>query len=217
MVAGGRVYGTLNFSSQDPRPERFTPTDIEILRLMDQWLGSEIYRQQTEQALKLERNRVQRYLDVAGVILLVIGADQRISLINRKGCELFGGDEADIVGKNWFDNFIPPDAREEVRGLFIRLMSQEEKLPEYYRNSIVTLNGEQRLIAWHNTLLYDDEGNITATLSSGEDITVQQQAQEQLRQREEQLRLTLENAPIGIVTSGLDGRLLSVNPAFCNI
>ena len=217
VVAGSMVYGTLNFSSPDPRESRFTAADVEILRLMGQWVGSEIHRQQTEQALKQERNKVQRYLDVAGVILLVIGADQRISLINRKGCELFGGDEADIVGKNWFDNFIPPDAREEVRGLFIKLISQEEKLPEYYRNSIVTLNGEQRLIAWHNTLLYDDEGNITATLSSGEDITVQQQAQEQLRQREEQLRLTLENAPIGIVTSGLDGRLLNVNPAFCNI
>jgi PAS domain S-box-containing protein len=217
VVAGSMVYGTLNFSSPDPRDSRFTGADVEILRLMGQWVGSEIYRQQTEQALKQERNKVQRYLDVAGVIMLVIGADQRVSLVNRKGCELFGGNEADIIGKNWFDNFIPPDAREEVRGLFIKLMSQEEKLPEYYRNSIVTLSGEQRLIAWHNTLLYDDEGNITATLSSGEDITVQQQAQEQLRQREEQLRLTLENAPIGIVTSGLDGRLLSVNPAFCSI
>lgn len=36
------------------------------------------------------------------------------------------------------------------------------------------------------------------------------------RQRaEELLRLTLKNAPIGIVTAGLDGKLLSVNPAFC--
>ena len=99
----------------------------------------------------------------------------------------------------------------------MKLMAQEEELVEYHQNPVVTCSGEERLIAWHNTLLYDDEGNITATLSSGEDITVQQQAQEQLRQHEEQLRLTLENAPIGIVTSGLDGSLLTVNPAFCNI
>ena len=217
VVAGCRVYGTLNFSSPDPRDRRFTTTDVELLRLMGQWVGGEIHRQQTEQALTQERNRAQRYLDVAGVVMLVIGADQRVSLINRKGCELLGGEESDILGKNWFDTFIPAEAREGVRDMFVRLMAREVVLPEYYRNPIQTLSGEERLIAWHNTLLQDDEGNITATLSSGEDITDRQKSQEQLREREAQLRLTLENAPIGIVTAGIDGRLLNVNPAFCNI
>ena len=43
------------------------------------------------------------------------------------------------------------------------------------------------------------------------------QAEERLRRSEEQLRLTLENAPIGIATVDLEGRLLNVNPAFCAI
>jgi PAS domain S-box-containing protein len=217
VAAGSKVYGTLNFSSPTPRENRFTASDVEILRLMGQWVGSEIYRQQSEQELRQERNKAQRYLDVAGVIMLVIGADQRVSLINRKGCEVLGASEADIVGRNWFDNFIPADSREKVRAVFLQLMSGGAELHEYNQNPVVTSGSEQRLIAWHNTLLHDDAGNITATLSSGEDITLKQQAQEQLRQREEQLRLTLENAPIGIVTSRLDGRLRSVNPAFCRI
>ena len=217
VVAGSEVYGTLNFSSPEPRKSRFTSHDVEILRLMAQWVGSEIYRQQTEQALKHERDRVQRYLDVAGVIMVVIGADQRVKLINRKGCELLGGNEQDIIGKDWFDNFLPADNKEVIRELFVKLMAQEEELVEYFQNPVVTRSGKERLIAWHNALLHDDEGNIIATLSSGEDITERQQAQEQLSQREEQLRLTLDNAPIGIVTTGLDGRLLNVNPAFCNI
>ncbi len=217
VITGNKVYGTLNFSSPEPRKHRFSATDVEILRLMGQWVGSEIYRKQAEMALTKERNRAQRYLDVAGVIMVVIAADQRVSLINRKGCELLGGDEEDIVGKNWFDNFIPADGREEVRAMFTKLIAQEEQLVEYYRNPIVTCNGEERLIAWHNTLLYDDDGRIIASLSSGEDITLQHQAQQQLREREEQLRLTLESAPIGIVTTGLGGSLLSVNPAFCKI
>ncbi len=214
---GDKVYGTLNFSSPTPRKNRFTAADVEIVRLMGQWVGSEIYRQQSEQAITQERNKAQRYLDVAGVIILVIGADQRVTLINRKGCELIGGSESDIIGRNWFDNFLPADSREKIRELFIKLVSGQGELLEYNQNPVLTLSGEQRLIAWHNSVLYDDDGNITASLSSGEDITEHQQAQERLRQQEEQLRLTLENAPIGIVTVGLDGRLLSINPAFCNI
>jgi len=41
--------------------------------------------------------------------------------------------------------------------------------------------------------------------------------EEQLRQREEELRLTLENAPLGLFTCDLESRLLTVNPAFESI
>ena len=217
VLTGDEVYGTLNFSSPTPRSVGFTATDREVLNLMGQWVGGEIYRQQTEQALKNERNRAQRYLDVAGTIILVVGANQQVHLINKKGCQLLGGKEQDIIGRNWFDTFIPQSDREQVRGLFDKLMSKEQDLVEYYQNPVVTRGGEERLIAWHNTLLYDDDGNVAATLSSGEDITDQQHAEEQLRQREEQLRLTLENAPIGILTTDLAGKLITVNPTLCTI
>jgi PAS domain S-box-containing protein len=217
VVTGSAVYGTLNFSSPTPRDVPFTATDKEVLSLMGQWLGGEIYRQQTEQELKAERNRAQRYLDVAGTIILVIGSDQRVRLINKKGCELLNATEQAIVGENWFDTFVPQSLRENIRQLFLESVSKGQLLMEHYQNSVVTSTGEEKLIAWHNTLLRDDEGRVTATLSSGQDITVQQRAQEQLRQREEQLRLTLENAPIGILTTDLTGKLLTVNPTLCTI
>jgi PAS domain S-box-containing protein len=217
VVAGKKVYGTLNFSSPTARATPFTAADREILGLMGQWVGSEIHRQQTERSLQLEKDTAQRYLDVAGVMLLIIGADQKVTLINRKGSELLGYTEEEIIGRNWFDVFVPPGNRDSLRQSFERMIAGKEELPEYIQNPVVTSAGEERLIAWHNTVLFDEAGNITATLSSGEDITTRQRAVEQLRQREEQLRLTLEHAPIGILTAGLDGRLLSVNPTLCDI
>jgi len=44
-----------------------------------------------------------------------------------------------------------------------------------------------------------------------------QQAEERLRQSEAYMRLTLENAPIGIASADLEGRLLDVNPAFAGL
>ncbi len=54
-------------------------------------------RVQAEQALREERDRAQTYLDIAGTILLAIGADQQVMLINRKGCEVLGWPEDEIV------------------------------------------------------------------------------------------------------------------------
>jgi PAS domain S-box-containing protein len=56
-------------------------------------------------------------------------------------------------------------------------MAGEVEPIEYYENSVLTKNGEERVIAWHNTILKDDVGNIIGTLSSGEDITERKRAE----------------------------------------
>ncbi len=172
-------------------------------------------RKKAEEALKRERDKAQKYLDLAGVIFILIGADQKVSLINKKGCQVLGYHEHEIVGQNWFDSFIPQRFRDQVKVIFEKIMAGEIDSSEHFENPVLTVNGDERLINWHNTILHDDDGNIIGALSSGEDITEQRIAEEQLRRSEEQLRLTLENAPIGIITTDLEGHLLSVNPAFC--
>jgi len=49
------------------------------------------------------------------------------------------------------------------------------------------------------------------------DVTERHTMQQQLRERQETLTLTIENAPVGIVTTTLDGRVISANEAFCRI
>jgi len=44
----------------------------------------------------------------------------------------------------------------------------------------VNASGESRLISWYNSIYLDDEGEVTGTLSSGEDITEKRQLEEQL-------------------------------------
>ena len=41
-----------------------------------------------EQAVRRERDRAQSYLDIAGVMLVAIAADQRVLFANRKACEV---------------------------------------------------------------------------------------------------------------------------------
>jgi PAS domain S-box-containing protein len=151
---------------------------------------------QNEQKLKEERDRAQTYLDVAGVILVVIGVDERVKLINRKGCELLGLREDQIIGKNWFDHFLPQDKRDKVKETFQRIASGELEPLEYYENSILTSSGERRLIAWHNSILKDAEGNIIATLSSGEDITERRKAELEREKALSELKEAMEKIKV---------------------
>ncbi|HUI68129.1 MAG TPA: MASE3 domain-containing protein [Nitrospirota bacterium] len=141
----------------------------------------------SEEALREERDRVQHYLDVAKTILVVIAADQRVSLINKKGCEILEYDEQEIIGKNWFDTFVPARMRADVKATFNKLMTREIEPAEHFENPVVSRSGEERLIAWHNAVLENDDGEIIATLSSGEDITERKRAEEKLIQKTAEL------------------------------
>jgi len=139
-------------------------------------------RVQAREVLQKERDRAQKYLDISGVMFVALNAKGVVTLINQKVCEVLGYEQEEIIGKNWFDNFLPGNVKGEVRTVFDRLMASEIEPVEYYENPCLTEGGEEKIIAWHNTLLEDDKGNIIGTLSSGEDITERVRAEEVLHQ-----------------------------------
>jgi PAS domain S-box-containing protein len=130
--------------------------------------------------LEIAKSKAQQYLDIAGVILVAIDADRLVTLINQKGCEILGSSAGEIIGKDWFETYVPADIRQDVIQGFNRLIAGEIEPVEYFENPILTQDGQERLIAWHNALLRDDGGNIVGTLSSGEDITEQKRVEEKI-------------------------------------
>lgn len=136
----------------------------------------------SEEKLKEERDRAQNYLDIAGVIFLVIGADQKVKLINKKGCEILGYEEREILGRNWFDHFLPEKIKSNVKEAFLKILAGEYTPFTYLENVILDSKGQEKFIAWHNVPLRDKTGKIVGTLSSGLDIT---ELKEKEREREE--------------------------------
>lgn len=170
-------------------------------------------RQKAAEQLRQQRDLAQKYLDIAGVILVALNADGTVAMINKKGCEILGWHERQIVGKPWFDNFVPEYIRETIKKDFRKLIDGKIESVEYYENPVVQKDGSERLIAWHNTLLKDDAGKINGTLSSGEDITVRKQTELALQKSEEQFRVIFENALVGLYRTTPNGHILMANPA----
>ena len=54
------------------------------------------------------------YLDIAGVMFVALKDKGEVILVNQKGCDILGYPEKEIVGKNWFEKFLPEGIREEI-------------------------------------------------------------------------------------------------------
>ena len=160
---------------------------------------------------------MKNYLDLAGVILVALNREGTITLLNKKGYETLGYKEGELIGKNWFDICVPVENREELKNVFKAIIKGDLEPFEFYKNPIITKMGDEMIISWHNALLYDDDGNIIASLSSGEDITKLKETEEKLKESQENLSNLFNSIPIGIHMYHLyeDGQLVFIgaNPS----
>jgi PAS domain S-box-containing protein len=129
------------------------------------------HRRETEAALRMARDKAQKYLDMAGVMIVALDVEGRITLFNRKGTEITGYQEEELLGCDWFEKMLPEKGSKALRETFLRSLTEPESVPEYLENSILTASGESRLIAWRNTCLISADGDAVGFLSSGLDIT----------------------------------------------
>ncbi len=161
--------------------------------------------------LNEEKEKAQQYLDIAGTMIVAISSDQNVELINRKGLEILGYKKHEIVGRNWFDTVIPDKDRPSLKHLFQKILEGDLELADYHENTVVTRSGQERIIAWHNSLIRDRHGNITGTLSSGLDITEQRILEGELSRNREQYRAIVENSHDGIVLLDEDFHITYAN------
>jgi PAS domain S-box-containing protein len=145
--------------------------------------------------LRFERDRAQRYLDTAAVIMLALDTDGRVTLANRYACSVLGWTAEEMLGRDWIEMCIPARLRPEMRAGYAEALTG--KLP-IHENPIITRTGEERLFEWRNTVLRDDAGALTGTFSSGTDITERTKAVQALSSAEERMRFALDSANVGI-------------------
>jgi len=128
-------------------------------------------RKQVEASLRESNRRWQSLLD--NVELVVVGLDQQgnVEYVNPFFLKLTGYALEEAIGQSWFDHFLPSDLRPDV-GIVFQEMMQQGNFHAHYQNSILTKSGEERMIAWSNTLLHGTDGYPIGTISIGEDTTV---------------------------------------------
>lgn len=160
---------------------------------------NQVMMQHTKQALREERDRSQSYLKLAGVMFISLDTHANVTMINRKGCEILKWSQEDIIGKNWITHFLPTSFQPIAQRLFEQIIRGEIQLPEHDEHSIVTQDGEERMISWHNTLLQEHDGTITGVLSSGEDITERKRAEAALVEEHARFQRVVEQSGQGFV------------------
>ena len=174
-------------------------------------------RKVIEKLLKKERDKARGYLNVAGVIILALDAEGFVTMINKKGCLTLGYNEEEIINKNWFTHFVPIAEKQKLYDMFLQVMKNKEKMFLNRENSIIGKSGKERIISWHNTLIYDDNNNIIGSLSSGLDITESRQFEANFSESERKYKLLFEKSSDPVLILDENNNFIDCNKAALNI
>ena len=164
--------------------------------------------------LEEERNRVARYLDIIGSILLGLDASGNITLINKAGKAVLGRPDEELAGHNWIDLAVPEEDRAETHAYFNEVFEGGVAPDEEHVNPVVARSGERRIVSWRNRLLRNEAGAPVGLLCAGTDITDRVQAEARLRESEKLYRALFENNhAVMLLVDPRDGAIRDANPA----
>lgn len=153
-------------------------------------------------AIRMEKERAERYLAIAGTIIVALDSQGTITLINAKGCDVLEYPQAELLGRNWFDALLTAEWREPARSTYLDIVEGRRPPAEYFENEVVTRTGRGRLIAWHASYARDEAGRITGSLSAGIDVTEQRRAEKEAADLRDRLARVARLSTMGEMATG---------------
>jgi diguanylate cyclase (GGDEF)-like protein/PAS domain S-box-containing protein len=136
-------------------------------------------RKRAAEELRDSNRRFSDLLANVDLVSLMFDRAGRITYCNDYLLRITGWQREAVLGRDWFELFVPPETVDEMKHLYSALL---DDLPVawHHENAILTRSAERRLIRWNNSVLRSRSGEVIGTASIGEDITERKQHEDKI-------------------------------------
>lgn len=156
-------------------------------------------RKQYEEALIKSEQKWKHILINAPQIGISLDTKGQIIFANEHFLKITGWKNKEILGKDWFNTFIHPIIRNNIRNVFDITMSQKHTHGySNHENDILHRDGSTLTISWSNVLTLDAKGYPVDVTCLGIDVTERRRAEKALRISENTLKSIFRAAPVGM-------------------
>ncbi len=171
-------------------------------------------RDRSERDLRESEQKYRSLIETAEGIVVGLDLDHRINEWNEAAERVSGYGRAEVLGRNYYDLFLPAEIRPAVDAESARIVGGTAT--RGFEGVLLTRDGQRRTILWNAHRQTDPEGNAVGQVAVGQDITDRKRAEDALR-TSEQLHRTLGDAmPQLMWTLSPDGAFEYVNARFAD-
>ncbi|MEG4842292.1 PAS domain S-box protein [Microcoleus sp. B9-D4] len=220
ILVAGKVYTTLSFSSKSPRAERFKSAHVELLKLMAQWIGSEIERHQAEVALQESEERWELALRGSNDGVWDWNVNTNEVFFSARWKEMLGYEDHEIPNHldEWSKRVHPDDLGWVMQVIQDHL---EGKTPFYNTEyQVLCKDGSYKWILARGQALSDEAGRVVRMTGSHSDITERKKLEQEIQAREQLLNAFFKGASlagVGLCIHDRQFRFLQINEALAEV
>jgi diguanylate cyclase (GGDEF)-like protein/PAS domain S-box-containing protein len=127
-------------------------------------------RQRSVDQLRECRRRFSDLLGNVELVAVMLDRTATVQYCNDYFLKLTGWRREEVLGKSFFELFVPPDSHNEVRDVYAAMLANLPR-SRHHENILLTRSGEHRLIRWNNSVLRSDRAEVIGITSIGEDVT----------------------------------------------
>ncbi len=159
-------------------------------------------RKQTEEALRASENRFREYFDLLPAYCYMISPEGTILDLNRAALRFLGyASKTEIMGQPLLTTIYTPASQAKAREMFLRW--RETGQLDKDELTIVSKNGEERIVWLEASAIYDDNGQPLHSISIQVDITERKQAEAEREKLQAQLLQAQKMESVGRLAGGV--------------
>jgi len=158
--------------------------------------------------LKKSEDKYRMLVENQTDMVVKVDLDGKFLFVSPSYCKMFGKSREDLLGKQFL-----PLVHEDDRDSTIEAMKALHVAPysTYMEQRAITSQG-WRWIAWSDSAVLDNDGNVEGIIGVGRDITKQKEAERALLKSEEKYRSILESMSDAAYISSHDYYIEYMNP-----
>lgn len=192
MRIGEAIKGFIGFDdTQNTGP--WSASDVDLLQVVSNIIGSTLQREQTEAALSASEKRFRGLVEDMPALICRFLPDSTLTFVNSAYCKYFNKNCGELIGQK-FLQFIPRDEQEKVKLHYLSLNAK--KPTETYDHQVVAPDGSLVWQEWTNRALFDQAGKVSEYQSIGRDIT-------EKRKMEAELQKIQKLESLGVLAGGI--------------
>lgn len=131
-------------------------------------------------------SRFNKIFESGNILSVILDKRGNIIFCNNYLIEISQYAHHELIGKNWFDIFIPNEKREKLRRIFNQMVTMRGST-KHFEGEILTKNGKLLYISWFNLSLYSEKSENKGLASIGVNITDRKHFEDKLKEQNDEI------------------------------
>ena len=206
-----KPYGTLNFTSVEPRENEFTESEKYFVQLMAEWISNKLQSQQAIQREKEASKTLAVHLETSPTATIEWDQEGKIQRWSKRAEEILGLHAEKVLGlkpSEW--PVLHPRQRDSLNKLHKKFSKKLLEVSKY-SCEIVDQDGNTRYTEWIVTPVKHLFNNNVYYLANIQDVTERVNIQQELVRSQARFHDLYENAPDMYLSIDANGIIKSLN------